>query len=222
MCRVEIRLAVDPLALFEFFQCAPAGGLQRAIDNLTRCHVEARVFRANAFGKRADDVMIGAAFAGGRNQLGAEHDVVLAAALIDVVMLDKHGGWQHDVCHFRGGGQELLVDAGEQILAGESGFDLGLLGRDLHGVHVLDEHRRDWWTVAKIDLVASEDWADAGHVKDADGCVFDVEAFDEGLVPMVDRAIGMGMRRRLRIATNQAPRRWTGPHAYCACHCAGA
>ena len=71
-----------------------------------------------------DHLMIVAAFARRLDQLGAEHDVLVAAALIDVVMLEEHGGRQHDVGHPRRLGHELLMDADEQIVAGKALLDL--------------------------------------------------------------------------------------------------
>ena len=73
------------------------------------------------------------------DQLRAEQDVLVSTALVDVVVLQEHGGRQHHVRHLRGRRHELLVHAHEQVLACEARLDLALLGRDLHRVHVLDE-----------------------------------------------------------------------------------
>ena len=77
---------------------------------------------------------------GGSISLRPEQDVLVAAALVDVVVLEEHGRRQHDVGHLRRLGHELLVHADEQVLAREAGLHLALLGRDLHRVGVLDEH----------------------------------------------------------------------------------
>ena len=61
--------------------------------------------------------MVGAAFARRFNQLAPEHDVLVAAALIDVVVFKEHGGGQHDVGHDGGFGHELLMHHSEQVFA---------------------------------------------------------------------------------------------------------
>ena len=101
-----------------------------------------RMLGADALGQRADDLVVGAALARRLDQLGAQHDVLVAAALVDVVVLQEHGGRQHHVGHLRGRRHELLVHADEQVLAREARLHLALLGRHLHRVHVLDEAAR--------------------------------------------------------------------------------
>ena len=49
--------------------------------------------------QRADHLVVGAAFAGRLDQLRPEQNVLVAAALVDVVVLEEHGRRQHDVGH---------------------------------------------------------------------------------------------------------------------------
>ena len=144
---------------------------------------------ADALGQRADHVVVGAAFARRLDQLGAEQDVLVAAALVDVVVLQEHGGRQHHVGHLRRRRHELLVHAHEQVLAGEAGLHLALLGRHLHRVHVLDEQRRDRRAALDVVGIAGQHRADARLVEHAHARVGDVEALDQRLVPVVDGAV---------------------------------
>ena len=67
----------------------------------------------------------------------------MTAALIDVVVLEKHGRRQDDVGHDRGLGHELLVHADEQIVARKAALDPFLVGGDRDRVGVLDQERGD-------------------------------------------------------------------------------
>ncbi len=64
--------------------------------------------------------MIGAAFARRLDQLAAEDDVLVAAAPVDVVMLEEHRRRQHDVGHLGRVGHDLLVHGDEQVVAGKA------------------------------------------------------------------------------------------------------
>ncbi len=187
--RLEGGLAVDPLRRLELGQRAPAGLLQRPIDEFARAHVEALVLGTDALGEGRDDVVVGAALARRIEQLGAQQNVLVAAALIEVVVLDEHGRGQHDVGEFRRCGHEMLVHAHEQILARKARLHLALLRRDLHRVHVLDEQRRHGRPIPQVGAVAREHGADARHVERAHLGIERVEAFDEGLVPVEDGAV---------------------------------
>ena len=142
---LEGRHHVDPVLGIERFEAGALGVDQRPVDQFARAHVEARMLRAHARREIADDLMVAAAFARRLDQLAAEQHMRVAAALVDVVMLEEHGGGQHDVGEFRRLGHELLVDAGEQVLARQPLLHLGLVGRDRGRVGVLHEqhlHRR--------------------------------------------------------------------------------
>ena len=133
--------------------------------------------------------MVGAALARRLDQLGPQHDVLVPAALVDVVVLEEHGGRQHHVGHLRGGRHELLVDADEQVLAREACLHLALLGRHLHGVGVLDEEGGHGRAALDVVGVAGEHRADARLVEHPHVGVGDVQAFDQRLVPVVDGAV---------------------------------
>ena len=57
---------------------------------------------------------------GAVDQFRPEKDVVVTAALIDVVVFDEHRRGQHDIGHPRRCGHELLVHAGKQVVAREA------------------------------------------------------------------------------------------------------
>ena len=59
---LEIRLAIDPLLLLEVCQVAPAGMLERPIDDATRTHIEAWMPSPYPSCDPADDIMVGPAF----------------------------------------------------------------------------------------------------------------------------------------------------------------
>ena len=102
-------------------------------------HGEAAVLGADALGERADDLVVGAALARRLDELRPEQDVLVAAALVEVVVLHEHGRRQHDVGHQGRLGHELLVHADEQVLAGKAPLHQLLLGRDRDRVGVLDQ-----------------------------------------------------------------------------------
>ena len=92
----------------------------------------------------------------------------MAAALIDVVMLEEHGGRQHDIGEFRRFGHELLVHAGEQILARQSLLHLGLVGRHRGRIGVLDDHRHHRRPASEVIGIVQQRRPDAALVDVAD------------------------------------------------------
>ena len=112
---------------------------------------------------------------GGSISFGPSRMYWLPPAVIEVVVLDEHGGRQHDVGDFRGVGHELLVHADEQIVAREAALDHLLVGRDRHRIGVLDQQRRDRAAALQRFLVAGQDRADARLVEHADRRVAQVE-----------------------------------------------
>ena len=131
------------LFVIEFGKVGPARMLSVQSISSRGLMREARMLGADALGQIADHLMIVAAFARRLDQLAAEHDVLVAAALIDVVMLEEHGGGQHDVGEFRRLGHELLMHADEQIFARQALLHFGLVGRDRGRIGVLHDHRLD-------------------------------------------------------------------------------
>ena len=120
------------------------------------------------FASAADHLVIGAAFARRLDQLRPEDDVLMAAAAIDVVVLEEHRRRQHDVGHLRRLGHELLVHADEQVVARKAALDLRLVGRDRHRIGVLDEQRVDRRPALQGLAVAGQNRADARLVEHAD------------------------------------------------------
>ena len=78
------------------------------------------MFGPEPFGEFADDEMIRPRLGIWFNRLARELQEGVAAAGVDVVMLQECRGGQNDVRHYRGFGQELLVYADKQIGAVES------------------------------------------------------------------------------------------------------
>src|SRR6516225_10434383 len=109
----ERRLAVNPAVGIKLGQGAALRYLQHLVDQLARAHAEAAVLGTNALGERRNHFVIIAALAWRLDQLRPENDVLVAAAAIDVVVLEERSRRQHDVGYQRGLGQELLVYAHE-------------------------------------------------------------------------------------------------------------
>src|SRR6516165_10554286 len=86
VCGLEVRLTIDPAVAFELFQRPPTGMRQRPIDQLPRCHREARMLGAEPMAKRGDHLVVGAALPRSLNQLWSKLDVLMSPALIEVVM----------------------------------------------------------------------------------------------------------------------------------------
>src|SRR5438552_4993363 len=84
----EIGLAIDPALRLQPLDAAPAGTAQRPVDQPAAAHLEPRVTRVEPPRQCADDLVVGAAFAGRLDQLGPELDVLVAAALVEVVVLE--------------------------------------------------------------------------------------------------------------------------------------
>ena len=126
----ERRLAVDPAVGFEFGQRAALGHPQHLVDQFARAHVKAAMRGAETLGQAGDHLVIGAAFARRLDQLRPEDEILVAAAAIDVVVLEEGRRRQHDVGHLRRLGHELFVHADEQIVAGKALLDLVLIGRN--------------------------------------------------------------------------------------------
>ena len=95
---LEIGLHVDPFVVLEAREVAEAALAEHDVDMLLLGQAEARHMRdAEPLGQFLDDEMVGARPLGRVDQLRPEDDVLVAAAAIDVVMLEEHGGRQHDV-----------------------------------------------------------------------------------------------------------------------------
>src|SRR6516165_9338143 len=187
--RGKIRLAINPTLLLQLGERTPARVLQRPINQLARRHGKAGMLSTEASRQRADHLVIGATLTGRLDQLWPEQNVLMPAALIDVVMLEEHGRRQHNVCHARGLGHKLLMYAREQIFARKAAFHQFLLGTHGNRIGVLDQHRGHWRTAAERRGLAAQDWAEARLIQHSDRWIDRVEAFDHGALPVKDRAV---------------------------------
>ena len=161
----EIRLDVAPQIRLERFDIAVAALLQRGVDQFARRHLEAGMHGVEAAAERLQHLVVGAAFAGRIDQLGADRNMLVAAAVIEIVMLHEHGRRQHDIGHRSRLGHELLVHGDEQVLAGKTLAHQGLLRRHGHRVGVLDQHRLDRRSALQRLGVAGQDAPDLGLVE---------------------------------------------------------
>ena len=139
----EIRLNIAPQVGLQRCDIAMAALLQRGVDQFARRHLEGGVHRVEAPAKSLQYFMVGAAFAWRIDQFGADRDMLLATAVIEIVVLHEHGRRQHDVGHLGRLGHELLVHRDEQILPRETLPHQCLLRRHRHRIGVLDQHRLD-------------------------------------------------------------------------------
>src|SRR6202011_4356120 len=90
----EVGLAIDPVLLLKLGERTPARVRERPVDQLARAHREPRMARADALAERTDDLVVRAALPRRLDQLRPENDVLMPAALVDVVVFHEHGGGQ--------------------------------------------------------------------------------------------------------------------------------
>ena len=122
----------------------PAGwGIKGAVDHGIDGFAEAFVFESHALGERAEQIDIGAAFAERLHRLVGNLEVVVAVSGLQIFVLEKGSGGQHDVGVVGGVGEELLVDDGEKIGAHQSADDFVVIGADGRRIRVVDEQRLD-------------------------------------------------------------------------------
>ena len=115
----------------------------------------------------------------------------MAAAHIDVVMLQEGRRRQHDVGVARGVGHELLVHGEEQVVALEALAYLDRFRRDRRRIDVLHDDGGDRRAVPKVARIAGQDRADARHVEQPHRAVLRIEPLDQGGVDAVDALVGM-------------------------------
>ena len=139
----------------------------------------------------ADHIVVGAGFRVRFDHPGAHQQVAVAAAHIDVVMLQEGRRRQHDVGIARGVGHELLVHGEEEVIAHESLTHLGRFRRHRRGVDVLHDDGGDRRAVAEVARVAGQHRADARHVEEPHRAVTRVEPFDQGGIDAVDALVGV-------------------------------
>ena len=189
MRALERRIGVEESFLLKGFQRSSVGLSQGPVDVLARRHSETGVFRAQAFGQRADHFVVRAAFPRRLDELRAKHQMRVPAALIEIVMLHEHRRRQHDIRHRGGFRHELLVDDREEILARKAPLHLGLIRRDRDRIGVLDQHRGDGRTVFQCLGFSGQHLADAGLIEQAHLGVKRIQPLDHAL----GDAIGAGI-----------------------------
>ena len=133
--------------------------------------------------------MIGSTFARRLDQLGAEHQKLVAAALVEIVVFQKHRRRQHDVGHRSRFGHEMLVNADEQVVAREAALHLALRGRHDDRVGALHQQRLDRAAATQGFGLAAQNRADPRLIEHAGVGVAGVEALDQRFPPMIDRRI---------------------------------
>src|SRR5215468_10613158 len=85
----KIRLAIDPALALEVRERTPARALQCPVDQSAWRHPEAGMRSAKPPRQLADHLVVGAAFVRRLDQFRPEQNVLVTAALIDVVVLEK-------------------------------------------------------------------------------------------------------------------------------------
>ncbi len=168
-----------------------AGAAQRRVHDLPDAHVEAGMLGAEPLGQLADHEVILARLAGRFDQLAGDLEGGVAAGGVEVVVLEEGGGGQHHVGEGRGLGHELLVHAGEQILARQAGVHLVQLGADHRRVGVLHQQRRHRRPALQRLRVAGEDRPQARLVELADRAIDHVEPFDQRAVERIDAGVAV-------------------------------
>ena len=113
----------------------------------------------------------------------------MAAAGIDVGMIQEHGRRQDDVSHGRGLGHELLMHDGEQVLAGETLLHQCLMRRHRDGIGVLDQHCLHRSAALQGQWIAGQDGADARLVEDAGRGIDGIASFEGRMLPVEDRGV---------------------------------
>jgi len=142
-----------------------------------------------AAAKTLQHLVVGPAFTGRLDQLGADRNVLVAAAVIEIVMLHEHRRRQHDIRHQGGLGHELLMHRHEQVLARKTLPHQRLLRRHRHRIGVLDQHRLDRTSATKCLGIAGQDTPDPGLIEHPRGVIDRVVALDDGFVEFPERVI---------------------------------
>ena len=151
---------------------------------------------------------------GGSISFGPERDVLVAAAAIDVVMLQEHRGRQHDVGELCRIGHELLVHAGEEVVAQQALLHQPLLGRDIRRIGVLDQHRRHRRTAIERVCGARQHRADPRMVEIADVAGREVAVpSSTALVELEDAGVGVERAAALILPAAGDCGDATTPHA---------
>ena len=202
--------AIDPARFMHAPRIGQPRGPKRRIDHLPRRHLETWMLGAETFCQGAKDVVVRAALADRLDDLPGDLQKSVAAGDIDVVMFEERRCRQDDVGHRRRLGQELFVDADEQIVAHEAVPHGIAVGANHDRVGVLDEQRFDRRAVAEIGFVAVQDRADARLIEQAGRFVARIEALDQGLIKPVKPAVRV--ESAAALMPPGAGNRWNAGH----------
>src|SRR5690606_37867433 len=120
---VEVRLQVEPAVLTQAFESAIALSREHEVDVLALAQSETGLIEdTQALCQFFDDINVGARAFRRIDEPGADHKILMPAALVDVVMLHEHRSRKDHVREFSGVRHELLMDAGEEVVAEEASF----------------------------------------------------------------------------------------------------
>ncbi len=161
-----------------------------------------------AFGELGDHVVVLAALAGRLDHRLGHLEVGVAARGVEIVVLEEHRGRQHDIGEGRRLGQELLMDAGEEVLAPKTFVHQLELGADHRRVGVLNQQRRHRRTVLQGLTVAGQDRPEPRLVELADRGIDHVETFDQR--PVEGIHAGVAIKRATALVFPRAGHRRQG------------
>ena len=99
---------------------------------------------AHALGELTENLGIRFGLAQRRNRRAVEQDIRVAVRRVNIPMLQLRGGGQDVVGVIRRIGLEVLQHHGEQVFSGKTFDDLAGVGRDRHGVAVVNDERFDF------------------------------------------------------------------------------
>src|SRR4029078_1084631 len=93
----ERRLAVDPLVGLDLGKRPTVRHLQHPVDELARAPREPSMLGAKPLRQSADHFVITAAFARRLDQLRSKNEVLVPAAAVNIVVLEKRRCRKHDI-----------------------------------------------------------------------------------------------------------------------------
>ena len=97
----EVGLGVGPALRLQRLEARIARAAERGVGDLGRGHRIARMIDAEPLRERRCHLVVRPALARRLDDLRAGDDIAVPAALVDVVMLQEHGGRQHEVGHLQ-------------------------------------------------------------------------------------------------------------------------
>ena len=159
--------AIDVAGLFHLFERRIVRACKGVRHHFTIGGAEDRIIAAQTQGDGVDDLVIGARLARRIDHGGSIEHAGVAATGVVIIVLEEHGGGQHDIGQFRRFGHELLVDHEEQVVAPQSLLHQGLVWRHAGRIGVLHNHGVHRRAPLQRLLVAGEDRANLGHVEQA-------------------------------------------------------